>query len=248
MMLFMIGIGACTIAFYFAQTVRNSREGVSYRSTIPAPTWEFNQTPQSIKQDKLDKIIYPYSVIPGGVRSRQELADSIHGDKVIADHFAGFQISQARIVNVEETKFVHVSYRIRDKIYWTAKTIKLSKGETLITDGQNLARTRCGNRVSITPQLPISPKIEPPVEIFDTPQLARLRMPELLALESGLEVHPVPPLEPFVPVPRPKIPPYYYRPFFAVRQNNPVVPEPSSLGLLAFGIAVIAAIRTSWKK
>jgi hypothetical protein len=243
----MLGVGACAIAFYFVQATRKSNEALSFKPPIVAPSTNFIRNPQPVIQDKRDKIVYPYSVIPGGVRSRNELAASIRDDKVIADHFADFDISQARIVKVEETKFVHVSYRIRDKVYWTAKAIKLPKGETLITDGRNLARTRCGNRVSVTPQQPIF-KEEPALETIDTPQLARLEMPELLNLESGLQVQPIPPLEPYLPVQTPKVVPYYYRPFFGLRRADVVLPEPGTLSLLAGGLVLIAAARHRRKK
>jgi hypothetical protein len=244
----MLGVGACAIAFFFAQTIRNSNDVVSFKAPVTAPSTNLIRNPQPVAPDKRDKIVYPYSVIPGGVRSRNDLTSSIRDDKVIAAHFADFDISQARIVNVEETKFVHVSYRIRDKVYWTAKAIKLPKGETLITDGRNLARTRCGNRVSFTPQQPVYQQ-EPALETFDIPQLARLEIPELLNLETGLQVQPVPRLEPYMPVQPPKIVPYYYRPFFGLRRSsNEAVPEPGTLSMLVGGLALAAIVRYRRKK
>ena len=44
--------------------------------------------------------------------------------------------------------FVYVAYRIGDKVYYTKKKHKVCKGEEVITDGKNYARTRCANRMT----------------------------------------------------------------------------------------------------
>ena len=46
---------------------------------------------------------------------------------------------------------MHVAYRMGQKVYWTRKKVTLHPGETLISDGKIVARTRCGNRIAMTP-------------------------------------------------------------------------------------------------
>jgi hypothetical protein len=114
------------------------------------------------------RVVYPYSVIPGGVRDAGELLEKIKSDPVVAAHYSGFSAAKARPVAAREATPVHVAYRIGDKVYWTAKKVRLARGETLIADGRNLARGRCGNRVSVLAQEPTSP-VEPPAGVLDTP-------------------------------------------------------------------------------
>ena len=113
--------------------------------------------------------MYPYSVIPGGVESAQELKYAVFHDPVVAGHYANFDLAKARIVHLDRDRAVYVSYRIGDRVFWTKKTLKLFKGEALISDGVHEARTRCGNRVSDTPDGPVSPQ-EPSPTAMATPQ------------------------------------------------------------------------------
>jgi len=196
-------------------------------------------------------LVYPYSVIPGGVRSREELSRKIEKDPVVATHFAGFQADDARIVKSEEPQSVYVSYRRQNKVYWTAKTVKIPKGETLITDGKDTARTRCGNKISVLPQEPIAEE-EPPPETFEVPIIARAEPPafDLVKLPEGeLEFQPNVPIIPILPMEPPRILPYYYRPLFVVNPPPGIdVPEPGTLILLASGLMGILAFRFARKK
>jgi hypothetical protein len=198
---------------------------------------------------KNKRYVYPYSVIPGGVMSREELASVIGSDSVVARHYARFAVEQARIIRAGESQFMHVSYRLRNKVYWTAKKIRIPQGESLITDGNEVARTRCGNMVSAAPQEPVSEE-EPTAESFEMPLLAQVEAPELdMPPAIGLDFPDVgvPMIEPYIPVQRPTILPYYYRPLFIV-QPDVVVPEPGTLGLLATGLIVLVTVRLTRRK
>src|ERR1700751_2067178 len=104
---------------------------------------------------------YPYSVIPGGAYSGDELRKFVAKDKVIRAHYADFDVNSARVVTLASDRYQYVSYRINGKILWTHKKIRIPKGETLLTDGRNFARTRCGNRLCATLAAPATFTIPP---------------------------------------------------------------------------------------
>jgi len=99
--------------------------------------------------------IYPYSIVAGGVAGRAELAHVIQTDKVVAAHYASFEVAKAHPVAVAKPRAVHVSYRKGDQVFWTAKKVMLAEGETLLSDGKSEIRGRCGNRISEVAMLPV---------------------------------------------------------------------------------------------
>jgi hypothetical protein len=110
--------------------------------------------------------VYPYSIIPGGVRSSQELEHAIQQDSLVAAHYSDFDVRVAHLVTLEKPERVYVSYRLENKIFWTRHMLVLHPGETLLTDGTHAARTRCGNRLSKRAHAQVS-QFEPPPEAFD---------------------------------------------------------------------------------
>jgi hypothetical protein len=103
------------------------------------------------------RALYPYSVIPGGAQSPQELREAAAADPVVAQHYSDFDIANARRVTLDAPKLVYVSYRIGNKVFWTKNKLALRKGEAMLSDGRNMARTRCGNRISVLPVRPNAP-------------------------------------------------------------------------------------------
>ena len=117
------------------------------------------------------QVVYPYSVVPGGVRSPEDLHQASLRDRVVGRHFSGFDFRRAKVVELEQARLVYLSYRMGNKVFWTKKQVHLRKGEKLISDGTISARTRCANQVSATPQKAISAQ-EPPLEAFEDPYTA----------------------------------------------------------------------------
>jgi hypothetical protein len=115
-----------------------------------------------------DRLVYPYSVVPGGVEDAKELKWVAEHDPIVAAHYAGFDYDHAKVVRLTLARTAYVSYRIGNRVYWTRRRVTLHKGEKLITDGRMTARGRCANRVEEAPQQSASP-VEPPVEKFDEP-------------------------------------------------------------------------------
>jgi hypothetical protein len=194
--------------------------------------------------------LFPFSVIPGGARSAQQLENALTHDPVAAAHYAGFDVARTRVIRLDRSEAVYVSYRIGNQIYWTSKRLYVPAGETLLSDGEHEARTRCGNRLSRTPQLPVSPK-GPSSAVLNGPatpiapaatelplESDLVRPAELPAIIGGSPVEGLPFIPPFVPIGGASgAPPEYanYPPPPAPGQPVPS-PEPSSFLLLSAGL------------
>ena len=112
--------------------------------------------------------VYRHSVVPGGVRSVQELEYVIERDRVVAAHYQGINPLLMRNEHLHQPLLAHVSYRIGDKVYWTKKPVQLPKNEPVMTDGTRMIRERCGNLISLEPLAPVSDE-EPALPSFDLP-------------------------------------------------------------------------------
>jgi hypothetical protein len=129
-----------------------------------------------------ERLVYRYSVIPGGVYTPRELRDAIQADAVVAAHYKDLDQSKLQVRTVAHDQYAYVSYRKGDAVYWTKNKVLLRQGETVITDGTTLIRGKCGNCISEAPQLPTAPG-EPDVVEFDrlvdpvVPQQARTEEP-----------------------------------------------------------------------
>jgi hypothetical protein len=210
------------------------------------------------------RIVYPYSIIPGGVRSGGDLREVMDHDPLVSDHFAGFDFSNARVIQLDQPKLVYLSYRLKGHVFWTSQKVTLRKGEKLITDGKITARTRCANRVSESKQEAISPE-QPSIEKFEEPVLmagtaTQLPPPEMaftpglpgLAAANPPLAPPIggggfpplfPPPVPGCPTPPPgkpnPCPPHKPPP----HKPPPAVPEPGTIFLVVSGAAAIYLLR-----
>jgi hypothetical protein len=194
--------------------------------------------------------VYPYSVVPGGLRSVQALKDAMASDKAVARHFAHFNYDRAQLIRLNEAREVYVSYRIRDTVFWTRKRIRLEPGEMLLTDGNITARAKCGNQISDTAKPEVSNE-EPEEDVLDQPVALEPIGPSLPLkaligppeLPSGVPIAPAlfggGFVFPYVPLGMP-LPPAKVCPADETlvdgrchAHKKPVAPEPSSLILLA---------------
>jgi len=155
---------------------------------------------------------------------------------------------------------MYVSYRRNNNVYWTKNRMMIPAGETLISDGENLMRVRCGNRLSPVAVKPVAIS-EPDKETLETPEFVPPLMAELLPGE-GNELFPgVPgaaaPVPPSVgPTPgssggtpsTPLLPPFLGP---GVPPTGGIIPpppppintaEPGSLSLLFAGAAFFAVL------
>ena len=113
-----------------------------------------------------DRPIFKHSVVAGGVYTPDELRNVLVQDAIVATHYQKFNPNAARAETVKQDRFAYVSYRKDNQIYWTRNKVKLSEGETILTDGTNEIRARCGNCISDTPQFPVA-EVEPASAEFD---------------------------------------------------------------------------------
>jgi PEP-CTERM motif len=200
--------------------------------------------------------VYPYSVVPGGVKGPNDLRYAAARDYVVRRHYAHFDYSQAHLVRATEAREVYLSYRIRDTVFWTRKKIRLHLGELLLTDGKITARAGCGNQISDTAKPEVSDE-EPDEDVLDRPVAELEPGPSfpfrpLLAPPDLPGGEPSPPklfagafFFPYVPVGvpipsglcpvhgvvPPRCRPQHHKP--------PTVPEPSTMVLIGSGLALI---------
>lgn len=192
-----------------------------------------------------------YSVIPGGVHSEKQLARVLATDPVVARHYANFDLHKLRFFRLRRGREAYVSYRLGNLIFWTSRKIRLFAGETLLTDGTHLARARCGNRVSFTP--------EQPTTSWQPSPLA-LSLPILHLAPASASLPPLSPPAVHVlsadgPTPSsgvlPIFPIFFLPPGGGSGGGTPVTPatpvaplptpEPATLLLFASGLALLAA-------
>jgi hypothetical protein len=239
-------------------TVKVLRHSAAEQALLPAYSQYAN------RQESLDlsaapqpqRPIFPYSVVPGGVRDARELQSVASHDPVVAQHYSDFRIAAARTVRLEKPLEMYVSYRRSNNVYWTRNRMVIPAGETLISDGDNLARVRCGNRLSAIAAKPVSVS-EPSKEELNTPEFVPPLMAEFLPgdgegfvpgapastlLPPGSTTTTganTPPQAIFPPLLPPGVPPN--------SPNTPVVPpvstpEPGTFTFLFAGIVMIAVL------
>jgi hypothetical protein len=180
-----------------------SRHAEPSRESVEASRNAFVQLQQQALRDLENRPVYPYSLVPGGVRSVSELKWAAEHDPVVAEHYAGFDYDHAHVVQLVLARTAYVSYRIGNRVYWTRHRVKLKKGERVITDGKMTARTRCANRVEEMPQQATS-ESEPPPSKFEEPVQpsvgTALKTPAVPFESTLLNRNPVPGLGPAPPL------------------------------------------------
>jgi len=214
------------------------------------------QSPQPVKSPRRIPGVYPYSVVPGGLKDPEALRYAALRDAIVRRHFAHFNFNNARLVRATEAQQVYLSYRIRDTVYWTRKKIRLQPGELLLTDGNITARARCGNQISEVPMPEVSDE-EPAEDVLDQPVAAVPLAPALtirpVLLPADLPAgQPTPPqlfasgfIFPYVPFAVPMISGYCPAGETVVdgqckhKHKPPVTPEPSTMLLLGSGALLI---------
>jgi hypothetical protein len=238
------------------QFARQPASSLSYASPEPHHLELNEASPAPVSQSYSSSSIamrpgrpaYLYSVIPGGVASADELRQAMEHDPVVARQFAGFDFARAHVVQISEKQSMHVAYRMGDKVYWTRKKVALHPGETLISDGKIVARTRCGNRIALAPLGP--PAITEPVDadfnqpLFSSDMVTKEVAPQPETYADALPVPPPVQANSLQPAKTKGIP-FFFLPVFGLpgggggSSHTPlaVTPEPGTMLLLSSGLA-----------
>jgi len=132
----------------------------------PVVSNELDSVVRTESAAKDDRPVYLHSVVPGGVRSPEEIAAVIQRDGVVAAHYEGINPQLMRNERLQTPLLAHVSYRLGNKVYWTRKPVLLPANEPVMTDGTTTIRERCGNIISMDPLAPVSDE-EPALPSFD---------------------------------------------------------------------------------
>ena len=112
-----------------------------------------------------DRPTYKHSVIPGGAWDNRELAGAIGRDSVVAEHYRDLDPASMRTEILRADRLAFVSYRMGDRIYWTKQKVRISAGETILSNGDTAIRARCGNCISLEPMLPTADDEPDPAEL-----------------------------------------------------------------------------------
>jgi hypothetical protein len=232
---------AATAAITWQFARQQPVSSLSYSSPEASPA-----EPSSVAT-RAGRPVYLYSIIPGGIKSAEELQHVVENDPVAAQHFRGFDYQRARLVQVSQKQSMYVSYRIGDKVYWTRKKVSLRPGETLISDGKIVARTRCGNRVALAPLGP--PALLDPLEMdLDQPLFSPLMVtrevePQADSYLTSLPSSPPVTANTLQPTSnRKRLIPLFFVPFAGLPGGSShaplaVTPEPATMLLLSTGLA-----------
>jgi len=196
---------------------------------------------------------FPYSVIPGGVKDAEDLEESIKTDPVAAEHYEGLNPTKFYPETLPQTMYAYVSFRKGNAVYWTDHKVKIAQGETVLTDGTNLIRGRCGNRIALRRPRPLHASVTPPAPpppdiVFEKPVPPMIPQPKNVPPPLPQPPPPTPPptvppgtppptTPPNSPPPQPPSPPVY-----CCSTPTQPVPEPGTLVLLGAGLAALAGI------
>jgi hypothetical protein len=172
----LLAIGICGMVAISAATPRGGGAEPLPLFATPSPPPPSNEALAVSTAARL-RFYYQYSVIPGGIGSPDELREAVAEDSVVANHYADFGLKRANFVTLGRDQAFYVSYRLPSGVYWTSRPMLLHRGEKLVTDGFNLARVRCGNRLSEVPLLPVSPA---------QPTLAELNVATVVRPPTGI--------------------------------------------------------------
>lgn len=181
---------ALALALLLPAIIKFQPRATMITARVVAPVTESMPLPQAPRR------IYPYSVIPGGAYNAAELRTAAQNEPLIREHYRDFKLDQARLVVLRQNRQQYVSYRMAGQIFWTKKRLLIPKGAILLTDGSHYARTRCGNRLSDTPQKETSGVEPAPAALNSDPsgtelvQTLQSHEPAHAASHAGQTSHP----------------------------------------------------------
>lgn len=165
-------------------TVHFSRSASRDVSAISSSEVSFTSQTAAGGSSIAPRPVFRYSVVAGGVRNAQELEKAAAADPIVGKHYSDFKIGKSHTIQLDRPVAMYVSYRRNNRVYWTRNKMVIPAGESLISDGENLARVRCGNRLSPVAAKPVA-AIDPDGESMETPEFVPPLLASLLPGESA---------------------------------------------------------------
>ena len=139
-----------------------------WRESSAPPPPAARATP-SVAAPPVGRRVYPSSVVSGGLTTQTDMKDAVQQDRIVRSHYADLRPTNFRPHVLPNDHQGYVSYRVRDKIFWSRRLMTIKKGETVLTDGKTMLRGRCGNRISPVPMEPTAPPaLEPAEAVLDS--------------------------------------------------------------------------------
>lgn len=116
------------------------------------------------------RAVYPLSLVPGGIRSDDDLENARASDPLLAAHYV--DVGFLRPAFLTRDTLLYASFRQGSAIVWTNSRILIHAGEAVLSDRSgNLIRGRCGNRLSQPPRQPVA-FADPAQSVFDAPEIS----------------------------------------------------------------------------
>ena len=178
---------------------------------------------------------YRHSVVPGGVYSRAEAEDAAFRRPDVANHYRRVNLPRLRRIEMPRERLYYASYRRDNSIYWTSYQLRVNAEETVLDDGANLIRARCGNLLSEEPLEPrLPPEYEPRAQEMDSVDVVPLPVIDTAISPPGFWVV-------FLPI----VPAIIYPGGGGHGDHQdppgPTVPEPTPARLIGLGLVAILA-------
>ncbi len=139
------------------------------KQNFVSATFHAEELAPNHKVELSQRKVFPFSVVPGGTISKAEVLAMVAKDPIVREHYKGIDLDKLKPYCLTQPAQGYVSYRVGKRIYWTTRRLYLKAGEILLSDGVNVLRGRCGNRVSVEARLPALVASEPKEEVFDSP-------------------------------------------------------------------------------
>jgi len=151
--------------------IKQDQRGTVAASSMSTSQHSSQPGPQVKPASAGKRPVYPFSIVPGGVGSKEELKAAMDLDPLVADHYAGVDVGHLRPVMLARDTAAYVSFRKHGKVYWTSHKVLLARGERVFQGAAVGVRERCGNQVSEQPRTPVlpNPETEPTTEVLSTP-------------------------------------------------------------------------------
>src|ERR1700730_7148647 len=93
------------------------------------PSWpeHFGTTTRTL--GRAQAVVFPYSVVAGGVETQEDVAEALTRDPEVAQHYAELNVRALAPEHLKQDTQAYVSFRKNGRIYWTSEKVHLAKGE-----------------------------------------------------------------------------------------------------------------------